>query len=181
MKSKFCFIRDLGLMRPGSIVYHVCVGTSTREQVKFSLVREYCEDVGLYFRRWSDDVDKVLTLAADGWSTSWLPTHDPFRHVSISIETLYQLIIDDSFEAFESKAPAKKAELWLFHQFDPQRILSRPPAASNTPCQPHQRKNLSHQHREIANKFLVGSLLILTICLADIIVKQVLLAVCGCY
>lgn len=181
MKSKFCFIRDLGQLHPGSFVYHVSVGTSTREQVKFSLVHEYCEDIGLYFRRWSDDVDKVLCLAADGWSTSWLPSHDPFRHVSVSIETLYQLIIDDSFEAFESKAPATKAELWLFHQFDPQRILSRPTRVCNTQCQPQKSKYLGNAASRLASKFLVGSLVILILCAADVIVRKVLMALCGCY
>lgn len=180
MKSKFCFIRDLGQMRPGSFVYHVMVGTSSREQVKFSLVHEYCEDIGLYFRRWSEEVDKVLLLAANGWSTSWLPKHDPFRHVSITIETLYQLIIDDTFESFESKVTASKAELWLFHNFDPMRILSKPTPVSNTKCQPPSRHNLSHCKLTDGGKFLVGSLLILIIFLLDAIVRNVIVQLCGC-
>ena len=181
MKSKFCFIRDLGQLRPGSVVYHVSVGTSQRELVKFSLVHEYCQDVGLYFRRWSDEVDKVLVLAANGWSSQWLPCHDPFKHVSVSIETLYQLIIDDSFEAFERNLPITKQELWLFHQFDPQEIIRKSTPVSNTSCPPLQRQNLSSRRKEIASKFLVGSLVILIICAADVIVKKVLLAICGCY
>lgn len=181
MKSKFCFIRDFGLMRPGHFVYHVMVGTSEREQIRFALVREFCEDTGTYFRRWSDDVDLALTFAANGWSSQLFCCHDPFRHVSISIETLYQLIIDDSFEAFESKVPATKQELWLFHQFDPCEIIRKSTAVSNTKCLPHQRQNLSDGKLSFASKFLVGFALILTICLADILVKRVLLLVCGCY
>lgn len=181
MKSKFCFIRNFGLMRPGSFVYHVAVGTSEREQVKFALVREFCEDTGVFFRKWSDDVDKALSFAAAGWTSEVHLSYSPFRHVQVNIETLYQLIIDDTFEVFESKAPATKSELWLFHNLDPLRIISKPSPVSNTKCLPQKRKNLSLDRLTDGGKFLVCSGLILSIFLVDAIVRKVLLLICGCY
>lgn len=179
MKSKYCFIRNFGLMKPGSFVYHVVVGTSDREQIKFALVREFCEDTGVYFRRWSDDVDKAIDFAASGWSSSWHLSYSPFRHIRVNIETLYQLIIDDSFEAFEAKAPATKAELWLFHNLDPLQIISNATAVSNTSCQPLKRKNLSRRKFTDGVKFWVGLTLILAVLAADAIVEKVLLYLCG--
>lgn len=179
MKSKYCFIRNFGLMRPGSFVYHVVVGTSDREQIKFALVREFCEDTGVYFRRWSDDVDKALDFAANGWSSMWHLSFSPFRHVRVNIETLYQLIIDDTFETFEAKAPASKSELWLFHNLDPLQIISKPTPVSITSCLPQRRKNLSPRRYTEGVKFLVGLALILAVLVADAIVERVLFYLCG--
>ncbi len=166
-------------MRPGSFVYHVMVGTSEREQIKFALVREFCEDTGVYFRRWSDDVDKALAFAANGWTSPFSLSIDPFRHVSVNIETLYQLIIDDSFAKFESKAPATKTELWLQFQKDPQGILRKSAAVSNTPCPALKRKNLSFDRLTDGGKFLVGSMLVLIIFVLHAYVGHVLTTLCG--
>lgn len=179
MKSKFCFIRNFGRMRPGSFVYHVAVGTSEREQVKFALVREFCEDTGVYFRRWSDDVDRALEFAEYGWSSELGFSITPFRHVQVNIETIYQLIIDDSFDAFEEKAPTPKAELWLFHQRDPLHILSNQSPVSITKCLPLKRKNLSDGRRTEGGKFLVSFGLILLVFLIDAIVENVLFLLYG--
>lgn len=179
MKSKFCFIRNFGLMQPGSFVYHVMVGTSEREQIKFALVREYCEDTGVYFRRWSDDVDMALAFAANGWTSPFSLSINPFRHVTININTLYQLIIDDSFARFEANAPATKTELWLQFQKDPQGILRKSTAVSNTKCPAQKRKNLSFDRLTDGGKFLVGSMLVLIIFVLHACVGHVLTTLCG--
>lgn len=179
MKSKYCFIRNFGIMRPGSFVYHVVVGTSMREQTKFTIVHEFCEDTGVYFRRWSDDVDKALAFAANGWTSSFELISSPFRHVTINIETLYQLIIDDSFESFESKVPMTKSELYLRFLNDPAGIIHKSTPVSNTACPSSKRKNLSFDRLTDGGKFLVGSLFILLIFLADAYVEKVLQLVCG--
>lgn len=179
MKSKYCFIRNFGIMRPGSFVYHVVVGTSMREQTKFALVHEFCEDTGIYFRRWSDDVDKALAFAANGWSSSFELISSPFRHVTINIETLYQLIIDDSFDSFESKVPMTKSELYLRFLNDPAGVIRNTQQVCNTACHPLKSKNLSFEKLPDGGKFLVGSLFILLIFLIDACVERVLQFVCG--
>ena len=179
MKSTYCFLRNSGIMQPGSFVYHVVVGTSMREQTKFALVHEFCEDTGIYFRRWSDDVDKALAFAANGWTTSFEFISSPFRHVTINIETLYQLILDDSFESFESKVPMTKSELYLRFLNDPAGVISNTHQVCNTACPSSKSKNLSFDRLPDGGKFLVGSLLILLIFLVDACVERVLQFVCG--
>lgn len=179
MKSKYCFIRNFGIMRPGSFVYHVVVGKSMREQTKFALVREFCQDTGIYFRKWSDDVDLALTFAANGWTSPFELISSPFRHITINIETLYQLIIDDSFDAFERNAPMTKNELYLRFLNDPAGIIRNNPSSGNTTCPTVKRKNLSLGRLTPRGKFLVGFTLILIIVLLDAWLENVLRLVCG--
>ena len=150
-----------------------------REQTKFALVHEFCEDAGIYFRRWSDDVDKALAFAANSWTSPLELISSPFRHVTINIETLYQLIIDDSFESFESKVPMTKSELYLRFINDPQDIIRKSNRFCNTACPSSKGKNLSFDRLTDGGKFWVGSLLILLIFLADACVEKVLQLVCG--
>ena len=115
MKSKYCFIRHPEGLRPGDFVYHLYVGTSWREQAKFALIREYCKDCGLYLRRWSDDVDRCLELAAKSWRSKASTIPHPFRHAEVTVTELYMMIVEDSFEKFESTMPASKFEIYLSH------------------------------------------------------------------
>lgn len=180
MKSKYCFIRNFGRMLPGSFVYHVNVGTSEREQVKFALVQNYCQDVGIYFKKWSYDVDNSLRLAEKAWPSKWGLPISPFQHVSISINELYSLIIDDAFETFESKPHATPAQSFFYRQYDPKGIISKLSGVSNTLCPPPLRKNLSRCEQNEVSKFLVRLTLILVLVALHGCVRIVLEKLCGC-
>lgn len=180
MKSNYCFIRNFGRMRPGSYVYHVKVGTSDREQIKFALVQNYCKDVGIYFKKWSYEVDNALHLAEKAWPSKWGLPISPFQHVSISIYELYKLIIEDGFDSFESKPHATPALSFYYRQFDPMGLISRLSVASNTLCPPPYRKNLSRWEQDNLSKFLVRLMLILGIVVLHGCVGNVIELLCGC-
>lgn len=180
MKSKYCFIRNFGHMCPGSFVYHVKVGTSDREQIKFALVQNYCKDVGIYFKKWSCEVDNALRLAEKAWPSKWGLPISPFQHVSISIYELYQLIIDDGFDLYESKPHATPAQSFFYRQFDPKGIISKLSGVSNTLCPPPHRKNLSRWEQDNLSKFLVRLTLILVIVVLHGLVGNVIELLCGC-
>lgn len=180
MKSNYCFIRDFGRMRPGSYVYHVKVGSSDREQIKFALVQNYCQDVGIYFKKWSCEVDKTLCLAEKAWPSKWGLPISPFQHVSISIYELYKLIIEDAFETFESRPHATPAQSFFYRQFDPIGIISKLSAASNTLCPPPYRKNLSRWEQDNLGKFLVRLTIILGIVVLHGWVGIMIELLCGC-
>lgn len=180
MKSKYCFIRDFGRMRPGSYVYQVKVGTSDREQIKFALVQNYCQDVGIYFKKWSCEVDKTLCLAEKAWPSKWGLPISPFQHVSISIYELYKLINEDGFDTFESKPHATPAQSFFYRQFDPKGIISKLSAESNTLCPPPYRKNLSRWEQDNLGKFLVRLTLILSLVVLHGFVGIVIEQLCGC-
>lgn len=143
MKSYYCFIRETGLPRPDSFVYHVGVGTSERDQTKLALVQEYSKDCGLYFKKWSSQVDTSLEFAMCKFKPVRGRWSRPFLHARISIAQLYQMIVDDSFVEYEAKM---KNNLWPVYR---PTIMMRNPAAnhpnqiSNTVCQASQSQNLS--------------------------------------
>lgn len=116
MKSKYCFLRSSGLTSPDDFVYVVWVGSSLRELAIKSLVEEYARDCGLYFKRWSLLVDSDIDKASSRYQTDGNGLGFSFRSISISIQELSNLIIDDSFGALEKAYTMSQSEKWCrFH------------------------------------------------------------------
>ena len=116
MKSKYCFIRHQGVLKPDSFIYHVWVGSSLRESVKLALVEEYCKDVGDYFEKWSSVVDSQLDECRARYKVSGNPIASPFKSASVTISELYRMIIDDTFDMFEASMMINATEKYkLFH------------------------------------------------------------------
>lgn len=112
MKSKYCFLRSRGLNCPENFVYVVWVGSSLRELAIKSLVEEYARDCGLYFKRWSPEVDSDIDKAASRYKADANGLGFTFRTISISIQELSNLIVDDSFDALENAYTMSRSEKW---------------------------------------------------------------------
>ena len=112
MKSKYCFLRSSGLSSPDDFVYVVWVGSSLRELAIKSLVEEYAKDCGLYFKRWSPQVDSDIDKAGSKWRSDANGLGFAFRSISISIQELSNLIVDDSFDAMERAYTMSQSEKW---------------------------------------------------------------------
>lgn len=112
MKSKYCFLRSSGLTSPEDFVYVVWVGSSLRELAIKSLVEEYARDCGLYFKRWSPDVDSHIDKAGSRYLTDANGLGFAFRRISVSIQDLSNLIVDDSFDAMEKAYTMTESEKW---------------------------------------------------------------------
>lgn len=116
MKSKYCFLRTSGHLKPGDVIYQVWVGSFLREFTKLTLVQEYCKDCGLYLEKWSPLVDSHLDEMKSRYSGGASVISSPFVTASISISKLYAMIIDDSFESFEYDLLMSQSEKWCrFH------------------------------------------------------------------
>ena len=112
MKSKYCFLRSSGLTSPDDFVYVVWVGSSLRELAIKSLVEEYARDCGLYFKRWSPQVDSDIDKAGSRFKTDTNGLGFAFRSISVSIQELSNLIVDDSFDAMEKTYTMSQSEKW---------------------------------------------------------------------
>lgn len=112
MKSKYCFLRSSGLSSPDDFVYVVWVGSSLRELAIKSLVEEYARDCGLYFKRWSPQVDSDIDKAGSKYRSDANGLGFAFRFISISIQELSNLIVDDSFDAMEKAYTMSQSEKW---------------------------------------------------------------------
>lgn len=112
MKSKYCFLRSSGLTSPDDFVYVVWVGSSLRELAIKSLVEEYARDCGLYFKRWSPQVDSDIDKAGLKYRSDANGLGFAFRSISVSIQELSNLIVDDSFDAMEKAYTMSQSEKW---------------------------------------------------------------------
>ena len=93
-------------------MYVVWVGSSLRELAIKSLVEEYARDCGLYFKRWSPQVDSDIDKASSRYLTDANGLGFAFRSISISIQELSNLIVDDSFDAMKKAYTMSQSEKW---------------------------------------------------------------------
>lgn len=155
MKSKFMFVRKMDGFSIDDVVYFVWVGESKREQAKLALVQCYATDCALYFRKY-DDVARTAfenlgnsLIKGCAFSTVYL------RTASVSINELYSLILDDTFESFESNLTPSRSHFQLLSIFDLSFIPSQSPFHNrNTTC-PLTRKYLK---RKLKNELVLTAI-----------------------
>lgn len=174
MKSKYCFLRSSGNLKPNDVIYQVWVGSFLREFTKLTLVQEYCKDCGFYFEKWSPEVDSRLDAMKSKYQTDENPLSSPFLSASISIDKLYALILDDSFESFEKNLMLTPTEKWcrfnqtiLYHQSLKSSLVTRN-------AYPHVRKNLSHRNRREVSNAICSLIGIAVLIVIDIIVSNIM-------
>lgn len=113
MKHYYYFIRKAGRFEPDDVVYKISAGSSTREQTKLALIREYCKDCGLYFAEVSVKSDSSIEKLAESLFHKGIVSKLFLRIRSISVIECYRRIIDDSFQSFEDSSPERQS---FFHQ-----------------------------------------------------------------
>lgn len=174
MKCKYCFLRHPQCTNAGDYVYCVWVGSSLREQTKKTLVEEYCKDVGMYFKKWSSQVDSALEMAYHRFKDGSNKMARPYIILQINISDLYRRIIEDSLDAFETRSVLDESEkfqrFWNTSEYSRQRNKY----LCNTPCHPNTRKYLSDRNRSEDYKAAMGLLGLLGLFLADIAMSRIL-------
>lgn len=161
MKKNYLFARNLGKFSRDDVLYIVSVGSSQREQVKFDLVQEYCKDCGIYFQQVSDRTDTVIRNLASSLFSGCLWPSLMVRKATVSITQLYNMIIDDSFIAFEMSHHPQRHFFHLMHHIDPHFIHHFPISKSDTLLPTKRRKNLKSSERESIGQAIIGFCLIL--------------------
>ena len=113
MKHYYYFIRKAGKFDPDDVVYKVAAGSSTREQTKLALIREYCKDCGLYFAQVSAQSDSSIEKLAESLFNKGIVSKLFLRIRTISVTECYRRIIDNSFQSFEDSSSECPS---FFHQ-----------------------------------------------------------------
>lgn len=144
MKTKYCFIRNPHNFTREDVVYIVYVGTSEQDQVKLTLISEYVKESGIYFRKWSNSVDVALTQLCETLFSKSLFGQFALRTAEISIAKLYELIIDDSWLAFEEKLTTPRPKLHLLAMLSPNIFFQNSAKRKKSFAFSVQRQNLSH-------------------------------------
>ena len=143
MVKYYCFFKDCGRFSPGSIVFRVKVGISHRDQVKRSLLENFAQDCGYYFRPWDDITQSELILRSSG---SWQGSSGVdvlYSTVVVSVAELYKSIINGTLDYIKPDSVYNRIRFHLLSILCPAYLSSKSSSHCNTSRQPYQRKNLS--------------------------------------
>lgn len=173
MKSSYCFLRDQGNMVPGSFIYVVWVGSSLREFAKFRLVEEFCKDNGLYFEKWSPEVDSYLGELKSRYQKNGNVFASCFFRESVTISDLYRMLIDDSFDAFEAKHVAKPFEVWMECHDEPEYIQRMNNLNVSRHANPSRSKNLSFKQKVDKVQAVACMVGVLILILVDALISHI--------
>ena len=143
MKSKYCFIRNLTNLDVGSFIFIVWVGSSLRELTQLSKVEELCKSKGFYFERWTNLVNSRIEKISAKFVKNGYAIACPFRYASITLSELSSMILNNSFDSFESSIEMTAAEKWYRYHHDLDFIQSQNRISVLRHAYPHERKYLS--------------------------------------
>ena len=143
MKSKYCFIRNIANLDVGNFIYLVWVGSSLRELTQLSRVEEQCKSKGFYLERWTNLVNSRIEKMSARFQKNGYAISCPFRYASITLSELSSMILDNSFESFESSIEMTAAEKWYRYHHDLDFIQSQNRISVLRHAYPHVRKYLS--------------------------------------
>ena len=173
MKRNYCFVRKVGHFDREDVVYHVSVGDSLKDGAQLALIQEYCKDCGFYFKRWSDGVDRTINLLSKRLFPGTSFARLFLRSAQISIDDLYRMIIDDSFENFEKSLTVKPQWATLLTNISPTFHLLNSRKICNTPCHPPRRKYLSRRAWGERQKVALAAWLILVLFLTSAYLEHI--------
>lgn len=143
MVKYYCFFKDCGQFRPDSIVFKVKVGTTHRDQVKRSLLENYSQDCGYFFRPFDDVTHSELILRCGGSMRGSSGVDVLYSTVVISVAELYKSIIDGTLDYIKPDSVYNRNRFRLLSILCPAYLSSKSSSNCNTSRQPQIRKNLS--------------------------------------
>lgn len=143
MVKYYCFFKECGQFSPGSIVFKVKVGTTHRDQVKRSLLENYAQDCGYFFRPFDDVTHSELILRCGGSMRGSSGVDVLYSTVVISVAELYKSIIDCTLDYIKPDSVYNRNRFRLLSILCPAFLSSKSSSHCNTSRQPQRRKNLS--------------------------------------
>ena len=145
MVKYYCFFKDCGHFSPNSIVFKVKVGSTHRDQVKRSLLENYAQDCGYFFRPFDDVTHSELILRCGGSYQGSGGVDVLYSTVVISVAELYKSIIDGTLDYIKPNSVYNRNKFRLLSILCPAFLSSKSSSHCNTSRQPQRRKNLSPQ------------------------------------
>lgn len=167
MKRKYLFVRQVNHFTMDDVVYHVWVGNSQRELTQLALVQCYCKDCGFFLQPWSDRTAKSVQYLANGLFPGTSASLFLLKRDNVTISELYQMILDDSFTAYEKKLARPKGWSTILCLFDPSLQRYQTQSKCNTSCLPFLRKYLSDGMEDGLFKAAIAFCLILALFLTS--------------
>lgn len=145
MVKYYCFFKDCEKFSPNSLVFKVKIGISHRDQVKRSLLENFAQDCGYFFRPFDDVTHSELILRCGGSMRGSSGVDVLYSTVVISVAELYKSIIDDTLDYIKPDSVYNRNRFRLLSILCPAFLSSKSSSHCNTSRQPQRRKNLSPQ------------------------------------
>lgn len=145
MVHYYCFFKECEQFSPYSLVFKVKIGKSSRDQVKRSLLENFAQDCGYFFRPWDDVTHSELILRSNG---SWQGSSGVdvlYSTVVVSVAELYKSIIDGTLDQYKPNSNYIHNRFRMLSILCPAFLSSKSSSNCNTSRQPQVRKNLSPQ------------------------------------
>lgn len=158
MVKYYCFFKDCGRFSPDSIVFKVKVGATHRDQVKRSLLENFAQDCGYFFRPWDDVTRSELILRCGGSCQGSGGVDVLYSTVVVSVAELYKSIIDGTLDQYKPSSVYNHNRFRLLSILCPAFLSSKSSSHCNTSRQPYQRKNLSPQGERVLFNAAFGML-----------------------
>ena len=143
MVEYYCFFKDCGQFSPNSIVFKVKMGSTHRDQLKRSLLENFAQDCGYYFRPWDDVTHYELILRCGGSMRGSSGVDVLYSPVVIPVAGLYKSIIDGTLDYIKPNSVYNRKRFRLLSILCPAFLSSKSSSNCNTSRQPQIRKNLS--------------------------------------
>lgn len=161
MINYYVFVRQKGCLDPNDVIYHVKVGTSDREFAKLCLVKEFCKDCGHYFRKRGNETDIAMDFLHRSVFKG-IPSYKlDFRKATLTISQLYQMIIDDTFDAFESNLASTLSQQYFYFKDNPKWRINHKSYVLQRELAISTRKYLSHSKESQSIQVAIATCLIL--------------------
>lgn len=142
MVKYYCFFKECERFSPGSLVFKVKIGISQRDQIKRSLLENFAQDFGYFFRPWDDVTQSELILRSSG---SWQGSSGVdvlYSTIVVSVAELYKSIIDGTLDQYKPDTVYNRNKFRLLSILCPAFLSSKSSSHCNTSRQPQIRKNL---------------------------------------
>lgn len=143
MVKYYCFFKDCGQFSPNSIVFKVKMGSKHRDQLKRSLLENFAQDCGYYFRPWDDVTQSELILRCGGSMQDSSGVDVLYSTVVVSVAELYKNIIDGTLDYIKPNSVYNRNRFRLLSILSTAFLSSKSSSNCNTSRQPQIRKNLS--------------------------------------
>lgn len=148
MKKQYLFRHENRELHPDSVIYHLWVGTSEREQKLLAQVKYEAFHNGYTLQLWDESVDMWLMVQAEQVFSSAGILNFGFTRADVTVAELRELCYSHLWESYESRLYVTQAFTRMLCEARPDLYRRHSLSDNSKSCALLRRKNLSQVQEE---------------------------------
>lgn len=173
MKQKFALVRSVAKFSTDTVIFHLFVGSSSRDQIKLHLVEQFCDYMGYFLRIEDEDTCYLLELKArELRPESRLPMLW-IKSVSWDIQRFHRELMKSNLDVIEKNILTTRANRDMLHVLDADYFFNHSQISTIPRANQSIRKNLSQETEGIKDTLLGAAIWLSAIFLLDVLVSNV--------